>query len=198
MRLDDIAHHLGRFTAGIAGAGGLGSNCAAALVRSGIGRLVIADYDIVTISNLNRQFYFADQEGMKKVDALKVNLERIKSGSVIETHSMEVNSSNIESIFGGCDIIIEAFDTPAMKEMLVSEVLTRWPEKPLIIGSGMAGYGASNDIKVRDLGNNLYVCGDENSDVSDEMPAMGPRVGIVANMQANLAIEILMKMDKGS
>ncbi|MEZ5012156.1 MAG: hypothetical protein R2744_11490 [Bacteroidales bacterium] len=39
-----------------------------------------ADFDTVSRSNLNRQFYFADQEGMKKVDALRVNLERIGAG----------------------------------------------------------------------------------------------------------------------
>ena len=54
-------------TVGIAGAGGLGSNCALHLVRSGVGRLVIADFDVVNDSNLNRQFYFRDQIGRKKV-----------------------------------------------------------------------------------------------------------------------------------
>ncbi|MEZ5001014.1 MAG: sulfur carrier protein ThiS adenylyltransferase ThiF [Bacteroidales bacterium] len=143
---------------------------------------------------MNRQFYFADQEGMKKVDALRVNLERIGAGCIVEVHDTMVSSSNIESIFSHCDIIIEAFDIAEMKEMLATEVVTRWPGKPLILGSGMAGYGGSNEIRVRDLGENLYICGDESSEVSDELPAMGPRVGIVASMQANLAIEILMKM----
>lgn len=198
MKFEDIALHLGNFTAGIAGAGGLGSNCAVAMVRSGIGRLVIADFDTVTLSNLNRQFYFADQAGMKKVDALRENLDRIGTGCTIQVYDTVVSRSNIESIFSNCDIIIEAFDSPEMKEMLAAEVLTRWPGKPLILGSGMAGYGSSNDIRAKDLGENLYICGDERSEVTDDLPAMGPRVGIVANMQANLAIEILMKMEKVS
>ena len=42
---------------GIAGAGGLGSNCAVLLARSGVIRLTIADHDVVSLSNLNRQFY---------------------------------------------------------------------------------------------------------------------------------------------
>ena len=46
---------------GIAGAGGLGSNCAASLARTGVGKLIIADFDVVSEANLNRQFYFYDQ-----------------------------------------------------------------------------------------------------------------------------------------
>ena len=57
-------------TVGIAGVGGLGSNIAVSLARLGIGNLIIADFDVVEPSNLNRQYYFADQIGMYKVDAL--------------------------------------------------------------------------------------------------------------------------------
>ena len=65
---------------GIAGAGGLGSNCAMHLVRAGVKKLVIADFDVVSESNLNRQFFFRDQLGRKKVDALAENLRRIEPG----------------------------------------------------------------------------------------------------------------------
>jgi sulfur carrier protein ThiS adenylyltransferase len=53
----------GKFTVGIAGCGGLGSNCAVALARSGVGRLVLADFDCVERSNLNRQYFFLSQVG---------------------------------------------------------------------------------------------------------------------------------------
>ena len=52
---------LERARIGIAGAGGLGSNCAMHLVRAGVRRLVVADFDVVGESNLNRQFFFRDQ-----------------------------------------------------------------------------------------------------------------------------------------
>ena len=72
---------LERARIGIAGAGGLGSNCAMHLVRAGVRRLVVADFDVVGESNLNRQFFFRDQLGMKKVAALKANLLRIDRNS---------------------------------------------------------------------------------------------------------------------
>lgn len=57
---------------GIAGAGGLGSNIAVMLARSGIGALRIVDFDAVDASNLNRQHYFRQHVGMPKVEALAV------------------------------------------------------------------------------------------------------------------------------
>jgi len=195
MNCNDISKHLGRFTVGIAGAGGLGSNCAVALVRSGIGRLVIADFDTIDRSNLNRQFYFGDQVGLKKTDALKENLDRIGFSTEINVYDVTLTPENIPEIFNDCHLIIEAFDRADMKEMIAETVLTCWPGRPLIMGSGMAGFGMSETIKVRDLGENLFVCGDEQTEISDNMPPMAPRVGIVASMQANLAIELLMKME---
>ena len=65
---------------GIAGLGGLGSNVACHLVRSGFSRLILADFDRVEVSNLNRQVYFPDQLGLLKTEALAENLLRIQPG----------------------------------------------------------------------------------------------------------------------
>jgi sulfur carrier protein ThiS adenylyltransferase len=193
MTFADISAVLSGFTVGIAGAGGLGSNCAAALARSGIGRLKIADFDIVSEPNLNRQFFFYDQIGRKKVVALRENIERTGSSTSVEIFDVVVSPENIEEIFGDCDIIVEAFDRADMKLMLTESVLSLWPGRPLILGSGLAGYGHTNEMRVRDMGDNLWVCGDEASEVSDDVPPMAPRVGIAAHMQANTAIELLLK-----
>ncbi len=193
MKFSEIKSHLAGYTVGIAGAGGLGSNCAVALARSGIGLLVIADHDTVDSSNLNRQYYFIDQVGMKKTEALKKNIERINPETRVDIYDTELNGENIPVIFKDCDIIVEALDKSVMKRLLAETVLGTWPERPLIIGSGLAGYGKTNKLKERTIGQTLVVCGDEESETSDELPPMAPRVGIVANMQANAVIEILMK-----
>lgn len=193
MKFTEIKKHLSKFRVGIAGAGGLGSNCAAALARSGVGTLVIADFDIIEPQNLNRQFYFLDQIGMVKPTALKVNLLRINSELKIIIHNIELTRENIPEIFSGCDVIVEAFDKAEMKEMLIETVQLGMKGIPLIVGSGMAGWGSSDTIKYRKIDENLYVCGDEISEISEEMPPMAPRVAIVANMQANVVIDILMK-----
>lgn len=178
-------------SAGIAGAGGLGSNCASALVRVGIGRLVICDFDRVDESNLNRQFYFRDQIGLQKVDALKSNLLKINNLVNIEIHHLTLNTENIPELFADVDVIFEAFDQADQKEMIIETALTTWPDRPIIIGSGMAGYGDSNLIRVRSSGN-LYICGDEITGIGPDMPPLAPRVGIVANMMANVGISLLL------
>ena len=81
---------------------------------------------------------------------------------------------------------------PEMKQMIIETVQSELPHIPLIVGSGMAGWGDSNSIKLRQL-DNLYICGDEKSEIADELPPLAPRVGMVAHMQANVALELLLK-----
>ncbi len=192
MEFSEIKEHLAKFSVGIAGAGGLGSNCAVALARSGIGTIIITDFDIVEEANLNRQFYFIDQVGMEKTKAIKINIAKINKETRVITNQVELTPVNIPLIYSDCDVIVEAFDRADMKEMLIETVQTKMAGIPLVIGSGMAGWGNNESIKFRKIDDYLYVCGDESTEVSNEIPAMAPRIGIVANMQANAVIEILM------
>jgi len=192
MKLAEIRTHLSKFRIGIAGAGGLGSNCAVALARSGVGTLVIADFDVVEEANLNRQYYFTDQIGKSKTIALKENILRINPGAIIILNQEKLDKDNIVEIFSGCDLIVEAFDSSSMKEMLIETVQTKMPGIPIIVGSGMAGWGKTNDLRYRKIDDTLYVCGDESTEVTENLPPLAPRVSIVANMQANVVIELLM------
>ena len=191
MTFEEIQKTLKNYSIGIAGAGGLGSNCAVALARSGIGKLVIADFDVVDKSNLNRQYYFVDQIGKAKVEALKENIARINPDTIVVAHNVKIEQSNIEDIFAHCHIIVEAFDVGEMKKMIVETVLEKLPKTPIISGIGMAGWGNTNSIKTRNI-DNLYLCGDETSEVSETNPPLAPRVGIVANMQANTVLELIL------
>jgi sulfur carrier protein ThiS adenylyltransferase len=194
MRFSDIKVHLSKFRVGIAGVGGLGSNCAVALARSGVGTIVLSDFDVIEEQNLNRQYYFTDQVGMMKTVALKENIARTNPDVFVIIHQKKLDKLNIPDIFSGCDVIVEAFDRSDMKEMLIETVQQKMPGTPLIVGSGMAGWGKNETIRYRKIDETLYVCGDESTEISEDLPAMAPRVGIVANMQANVVIEILMKM----
>ena len=194
MRFSEVKNHLSKFTVGIAGAGGLGSNCAVALARSGVGTLVIVDYDVIETPNLNRQYYFKSQVGLMKTVALEENIRNIDPEVKVISHQKKLDKFNIAEIFSGCNIIVEAFDSSEMKEMLIETVQVLIPGIPIIVGSGMAGWGKTNEITSRKIDDTLYVCGDESTEVSENMPPIAPRVGIVANMQANLVIEILMKI----
>lgn len=176
---------------GIAGCGGLGSNCAVALARVGVGKLVITDYDKVDVSNLNRQYFFTDQVGQAKVMALKENIRRIDPGIRIEVHETTLDPENIPVIFRDCNVIVEAFDKAEMKHMIIETVAEKMPGKVLVCGVGLAGWGANKEIGMKTY-DNLYICGDVIREVSAEFPPLAPRVGIVANMQANQVLEILL------
>lgn len=191
MTFEEIRKHLKNKSVGIAGCGGLGSNCAAALARAGVGTLVIADFDVIVESNLNRQYFFYDQIGMLKVFALKSLLERINPRIRVHAFDLRLCPSDVVEIFSGCDVIVEAFDKAEMKHMIIDAVSNHLPGKPLVVGVGMAGWGDSNSIRTRHSGN-LVICGDEMNEVSEMNPPVAPRVGIVANMQANAVMELLL------
>jgi len=178
-------------TVGIAGCGGLGSNCAVALARVGVGNLIIADFDVIEESNLNRQYFFYDQIGSKKAYALKDNLVRINPKVKVAAYDIKLKSNDIVSLFSSCDVIVEAFDKAEMKQMIIETVLYEFPNKQLVSGVGMAGWGDSNSLSVKKY-DNLYVCGVGVSEVSDKLPPLAPRVGIVSNMEANTVLEILL------
>ncbi|MCX6268427.1 MAG: sulfur carrier protein ThiS adenylyltransferase ThiF [Bacteroidetes bacterium] len=194
MTIEQITGNLKTKTVGIAGCGGLGSNCAVALARVGIGTLIIADYDIICESNLNRQYYFLDQVGMKKTHALRENILRINPNVSVITWDVRLTPDSIPTIFSGCDVLVEAVDQADQKEMIIETLLASMPRLPLVIGLGMAGYGMNDSIHLR-RADNLYICGDEVSEIGPDLPPIAPRVGIVANMQANVVLEILLKTE---
>lgn len=179
-------------TVGIAGAGGLGSNCAAALARAGIGKLIIADYDKVSASNLNRQYYFCEQIGQHKAAALKYNLKRMNPFCEYEIHIKKLDKTSVEEVFEDVDLLIEGFDEATEKEMLIETWDDSFRDIPLIVGSGIGGIGANALIKEIHSGN-LYIIGDCERDVNEGYLPLAPRVGVIACMQANLALELLVE-----
>ena len=171
---------------GIAGAGGLGSNCALTRFRAGAANLTIVDFDVVDASNLDRQFYFLDQVGERKVGALKANLLRINPDLELKMVNKKIGENNIDEIFGGCDIIAECLDTAEYKTMLLQKLL---PMKKFIVAvSGLGGIGSSDDIKIHRVKKNLVMIGDLRSDICQK-PALSPRVNVAAAKQADVILE---------
>lgn len=178
-------------TIGIIGAGGLGSNIAIALTRIGIGKLIIVDFDRVEASNLNRQQYFMHQIGLFKIDALKETLQQISPFTQILSYNVPVNKNNLKTLFNDCDLLIEAVDKAETKQMITEEWSYHFPNKPIILASGIAGIGNNNKLHSRQIGN-IYICGDEYTEITASQAPLAPRVAIVAAMQANQAIEIIL------
>jgi sulfur carrier protein ThiS adenylyltransferase len=183
---------LARAAVGIAGLGGLGSAVAVALARIGVGRLVLADFDVVEPSNLNRQQYFVDQIGMLKTDALRANLQRIHPGVRCVTHAVRLVPDNIPEIFADVEVLVEAFDRADQKVMLLQAFAAARPGAPIVAASGLAGHGDEATLAVRRVGPHLYVVGDLETAARPGCGLMAPRVGIAAHMQANAVLRLLV------
>jgi len=186
-----VHNKLKKATIGIAGLGGLGSTIAISLARVGIGKLILADFDIIEPSNLNRQQYFYNQIGMLKTEAMKQNLKNINPYVQIETHNIYLTSKNIFNIFSKVDIMIEAFDKVECKSMIANE-FGKAKKIPLIMASGMAGYEKLSNISIKKMSKNIYVAGDFINESKPGCGLMAPRVGVVANYQANMALQLIM------
>ena len=182
---------------GIAGLGGLGSNVAIALARTGVGRLIIADFDKVELSNLTRQQYFTDQIGKIKTDAMLENLRRINPDVKVDAHHVRLTADNVPQIFADADVIAECFDKAEEKQMIVQTVLSKM-DKPIVTVSGLAGYGNSNAIRTRRISDRLILVGDCESGIDSVNILTAARVGIAAAHQANAIIEIIMEDKKWS
>ena len=190
-----VAERLRDSYVGIAGAGGLGSNVAMSLARAGVGRLLIADFDRVEESNLNRQYFFLDQVGMYKVDALKKNIQKAVRDCKVEVLNRKLERGSMAAPFSEVDVIVEALDSASVKVAFIEEVLTEFPEKHLVAASGVAGIGGSNRIVQKDLGN-LILVEDPQALSSDVEVLLSPKVGQFAHHQANIVLELLLEGDR--
>ncbi len=180
---------------GIAGLGGLGSNIAAALARSGIGRLTLVDLDTVELSNINRQIYTLKHIGMPKTAALSEIIREINPFCEIITHNTRVDENSCAALFSDCDIVCEAFDGAESKSMLINTLLTANKAVKIVSGNGMAGFGRANDIRTKKLSERLYICGDFSTDVADGEGLTAARVMICAGHQASKVCELILNTD---
>ena len=179
----------------ILGLGGLGSNVATLLARSGIGYLKLVDFDIVEASNLNRQQYRISHIGMKKTEAIRTIIKEINPFVEIEVLNKKVDRENILSIVGDVEIVVEAFDVAETKAMAIEELLTNG-NKMLVSASGMAGLGSANEIITRKIRDNFYLVGDNYSDYEEYSGIMSTRVMICAAHQANIVLRIILGEEK--
>jgi len=176
---------------GIAGAGGLGSNCALALIRCGFDNFIIADFDVVSVSNLNRQQYVASDLDKPKVECLRRNLYAINPGITCEIYRERITVSNVHNIFGSCNCIIEAFDNAESKAMIVSEFLTE--DKLIVSASGLGGYGNADRIITRKIRRNFYLIGDSISEVGAQCKPYAPCVMIAAAKEADVVLNWVLE-----
>lgn len=180
----------------IAGLGGLGSNISVMLARAGVGHLHLVDFDVIDLTNINRQYYFIRQLGMPKTEAISEILHDINPYIDIKTENVKITPENYSKIFGGAMILVEAFDSAANKAMLVNAAMEQTPETKIVSGVGLAGYMDSNLIRTRKISDNFILCGDGVNGLESGHHLMAPRVSICAGHQANAVLQLLIEGGK--
>ena len=169
---------------GIAGAGGIGSNVAANLVRSSVSSLKIVDFDRVESSNLNRQFYFWDQIGQLKVAMLADNLRRIRADISIEIETTRIDALNCSALFADCPLVVEGLDRSTDKKILVETLAD--DGKIIVSACGIAGHNME-DLRVRQMGN-CFIVGDFFSDCV-QTPLFAHKVLAVASRMTDIILQ---------
>jgi len=171
---------------GIAGLGGLGSNCAMNLVRCGFKNFILCDFDKIEPSNLNRQFYFADQLGKYKAEALSENLRKINPSIEISAQIIMLTQANMPDIFNSCNAIVEAFDKAEMKTQFANVFINS--NRFCVSASGLAGWGNSDKIVTKKIRENYYLIGDLVAEAGSDRPPCSPRVNIAAAKEADVIL----------
>lgn len=177
----------------ILGCGGLGSNIAMDLARCGVGEIHIYDYDKVELSNLNRQNYDQKDLGKSKVIQTKKKIEATLPYTKVYADEVLISKENLSQIAEKTDIFIEAFDKKEMKSLVFEYFLGR-KDKKLIMASGLSGLGDFSDIKVKKI-ENVTMVGDFKS--SPDQGLYAPYLGIVANIEALIALKIIIGEKNG-
>lgn len=120
----------------VLGVGGVGSHCIEALVRGGIGRLILVDNDTVSLTNINRQsIAYHSTIGKYKTKLMKERILDINPETAVETYETFVLPSNLEMLFRDTpDYIIDAIDTVTAK--LAAAELALQKNIPIISSMG--------------------------------------------------------------
>lgn len=169
----------------IAGAGGLGSNIALALVRSGFKKFWILDQDVIEPSNLNRQAYTVQDIGRIKVEALLDKMLAINPNVQIEIFHQTWTAKTPPLLPKNIDFVIEAFDKPEIKQSFVEWASPLFPE--VISGNGMAGITGEAVTRVHYVGNISFI-GDGFSDINGGLPPLAPRILQCAGKMAEIVL----------
>ncbi len=173
---------------GIIGAGGLGSNLAVILCRLGFTRLVVADFDVVEPSNLNRQIYHHEQVGRPKVESLERIVVNLLPEIDLTTHFAKIDGDNVAQYFGNCAVVADCTDLAQNKSQIVEAVLTIL-SCPVVSVSGIGGRLTPEKLSCeRKFGDRLWVIGDQRS--SDCIGVAAPAVVATAAAMAEAVYDI--------
>ena len=179
----------------IIGMGGLGSPVALYLAAAGVGRMRIADFDVVDESNLQRQIIHHHNDiGELKAESAASSLKAINPAIEIETLDYSLDYEDFLTHCEGIDLIIDCSDNFPTRFMLNDVSLKT--RIPLVSGAAIRWEGQVTAFNPRSQDSPCYQCLYPNTDIESATCAMegvvAPVVGVIGTMQAMEAVNILI------
>jgi molybdopterin-synthase adenylyltransferase len=172
----------------VAGAGGLGSPVSTYLAVAGIGKIIIADFDSVDLSNLNRQFLHHEKDiGRAKIESAEEKLLSLNPEIKVEIIREKITDENAGSLVPSCDLIIDALDNFDTRHVLNRLAVER--NIPLIHGA-VSGYRGQATTIIPGK-TPCLCCIFPNSFKKEVFPVLGTTPGVIGSIQANEAIKYL-------
>lgn len=182
----------------IVGAGGLGSPAALYLAAAGAGHIVLADDDVVELSNLQRQIlHTTDRADWPKARSGQHALSQLNPDIQVDAVVQRLQDDKLDAQVGCADIVLDCCDNFATRHA-VNRACVQYA-KPLVSGAAIRFSGQVSVFDLRRDDAPCYHCLFPETDEAQELSCattgvLGPLVGIVGSMQAAEAIKVLTGM----
>ncbi len=184
----------------IVGAGGLGSPAALYLAASGVGTLTICDFDVVDLTNLQRQIIHTTQSvGINKAVSAQQTIYEINPETVVQTIQQKSTESEFSALISQADVVIDCSDNFATRYTL--NRLCVQLRKPLVSGAAIGFEGQITVYDMRYATSPCYHClfPDTSATTSEDNEmrcatngVFAPLVGMIGTTQAAEALKLLM------
>ncbi len=179
----------------VIGAGGLGSPAAYYLASAGVGTLVLADGDVVDLTNLQRQIlHTTDAIGRPKAESGRDTLARINPDCRVVPLSERLSGARLDEEVAMADVVLDCCDNFATRHAVNRACVAA--RKPLVSGAGIRFDGQVAVFDLRQADGPCYNClfpeGQESEEVRCAvMGVFAPLTGIVGSVQAAEALKLL-------
>lgn len=184
----------------VIGCGALGSLLSMYLAGAGVGKLILADFDTIEISNLHRQLFYRHSEaGKPKATSLAESISMLNPDVFVQTLNEFITPEILKSLTADVDIIVDAADNPSTTYMIDSYCVER--SLPYST-AGVRGWNAQIYTWMPEMPAYGEIV-PENSGTGGVLPCsvegiMGPTAGVAASIQASEVIKTLLGINKGN
>lgn len=182
----------------IVGAGGLGCSASQYLASAGVGKIILVDFDTISLSNLQRQILYTDADiGKPKAEVAKVRLQAINPNIEVQAVVKKCDDAEFAELIRQVDVVVDCTDNIDVRNQLNLQCFQQ--KRPLVSGSAIRFEGQVSVFTYAD-NEACYQCLSQlfGSDTLScvEAGVISPIVGVIGSLQALETIKVLLDIGK--